>query len=340
MRARTRLTPRGGGGVVAPKAEPRSAVSVRCIAEPTSYVFVFLNPEQREVSNDYVQLIALARLIVGDAAGAVVVLAVTPSPALGEYGVDRMLQIPEVAAPNYPPERYAAFVIEAVHQYSPRHVLFLEEPLSGDVARRVAAALEVQPATRVRAFGETSVRLESAQPDVELEGPLPLIACVLPDALTNLPTPVAGEARLLPRIASGGDTAVRDRGQVSKDPSEIPLTEARIVLCGGRGVKDWDLFRTLAGALNAVPAATRVVCDAGDMPRQAQIGVSGTVVSAPCYLGIGVSGAIQHVQGIEDCGAVVAVNTDPYAPIMKRADLAIVGDAQAIMRSLAECLHT
>jgi electron transfer flavoprotein alpha subunit len=99
-------------------------------------------------------------------------------------------------------------------------------------------------------------------------------------------------------------------------------------------VTDWDSFAELAAALGATQAGSRIVCDAGYLPRDRQVGASGTVVTARCYLAFGIAGAPQHLQGITEVKHVIAVNTDLHAAMIKRADLAIVADAQQVMPAL------
>ncbi len=90
----------------------------------------------------------------------------------------------------------------------------------------------------------------------------------------------------------------------------------------------------MAAALKATEGGSRVVCDAGLLPRDRQVGASGTLVEPRCYLAFGIAGAPQHLQGIERCERVVAVNTDLHADMVKRSDLAIIQDAQAVMPAL------
>ncbi|OYV66847.1 MAG: electron transfer flavoprotein subunit alpha, partial [Acidiphilium sp. 21-66-27] len=86
--------------------------------------------------------------------------------------------------------------------------------------------------------------------------------------------------------------------------------------------------------LGATPGASRVVCDAGALPREMQVGASGTVLNADCYVAFGISGAPQHLQGIGTVEHVVAVNIDLHAAMIARADLAVVADAQAVLPAL------
>jgi electron transfer flavoprotein alpha subunit len=118
------------------------------------------------------------------------------------------------------------------------------------------------------------------------------------------------------------------------DPDAVPLAEADFILSAGNGVTDWDGFAELARVLGATRAGSRVVCDAGHLPRDRQVGASGSVVTARCYVALGIAGAPQHLQGLTEVKGVVAVNTDLHAEMIKRADLAIVADAQRVMPAL------
>ncbi|EPU0239103.1 electron transfer flavoprotein subunit alpha/FixB family protein, partial [Pseudomonas aeruginosa] len=133
-------------------------------------------------------------------------------------------------------------------------------------------------------------------------------------------------ARNLPRI--------EDLGPVAVDPARIPMAEAEFILSGGNGVQDWTLFHQAAAVLGATEGASRVAVDDGHMPRNRQVGATGTWVTARVYLAVGISGAIQHLQGIGACDKVVAVNRDAGCDMIKRADLSVIGDSTEILRAL------
>lgn len=115
---------------------------------------------------------------------------------------------------------------------------------------------------------------------------------------------------------------------------DIPLVEADFVIAAGNGVQDMDTFHRLAEALDATIGGSRVVVDDGKLPRDRQVGATGQIVRAQVYLAIGISGAVQHLQGIKDCSTVIAVNNDPTCDMVKRADLSVIADAQQWMESL------
>lgn len=119
----------------------------------------------------------------------------------------------------------------------------------------------------------------------------------------------------------------------------VPLPEAELVLSAGDGIDDWDSFAAVAHLLGATVGASKVVCDKGLQPRERQVGSSGTAVAPRVYIALGISGSTQHLQGIADASRILAVNTDPHAAIVRRAELALVTDANALLRALRATLE-
>ncbi|MEX2525887.1 MAG: FAD-binding protein, partial [Gammaproteobacteria bacterium] len=198
-----------------------------------------------------------------------------------------------------------------------------------------AAALGEMPATRVQSVAADRIvsRGDGGATDYRREPPRFIL--MAPEAAD----PVEGsvhEARLVePPECTLPAGAIEDCGLLPADPASVPLAEAEFIIAAGNGVKDWPAFHAAAAALGATEGASRPVCDAGALPRDRQVGASGTLVSARCYLALGISGAPQHLQGIADCEHVIAVNADTGAEILKRADLGVVADVQEVMPALA-----
>lgn len=121
----------------------------------------------------------------------------------------------------------------------------------------------------------------------------------------------------------------------------IDISEAKILVAGGRGVgteKGFECLKSLATELNAEVAASRAMVDAGLVEHKRQVGQTGQTVRPDIYFAFGISGAIQHVAGMEESDFIIAVNKDRYAPIMQIVDLGIVGDCKKIIPALIERL--
>lgn len=117
------------------------------------------------------------------------------------------------------------------------------------------------------------------------------------------------------------------------------LTQADLVMAGGDGVTDWESFSAVARQLGATIGGSKVVCDKGLLPRDRQVGSSGSAVAPRLYLAFGISGSVQHMQGIADSTSIVAINTDANASIVRRAELALVTDANALLGHLRGVLE-
>ncbi len=167
----------------------------------------------------------------------------------------------------------------------------------------------------------------------------PIIA-VRPNAIT--PEPAQGAAELVPADTDISDAAksARITERVVAEGGERPeLTEASIVVSGGRGVgnaENFALIEKLADSLGAAVGASRAATDAGWYPHQFQVGQTGKTVSPQLYLAVGISGAIQHRAGMQTSKTIMVINKDPEAPIFELADFGVVGDLFAVVPQLID----
>ena len=126
-----------------------------------------------------------------------------------------------------------------------------------------------------------------------------------------------------------------------KPDGEIPLPEAELVVSAGRGLKgpeNWGMVEELAGSLGAATACSRPVADIGWRPHHEHVGQTGVAIRPNLYIAIGISGAIQHLAGVNGSKVIVVVNTDPEAPFFKAADYGIIGDAFEVVPRLNEAV--
>lgn len=308
---------------------------------PAFYIVVVPDMVGGRLSSHDRDVLGLAHGLAGsDGAVLAVVFGEHKETAFGTLGVDRLLQIDGDAFAGYAPEQRVQGLRAVDNQFNPRHWLLPDSRSGGgELGRRLAAALGERPATRVWQVkdGLCSGRAGAGQQDL-VRGLARLILaaaeCAEPVSETRheaLPVELStGAARSLARI--------EDLGPVPVDPATIAMAEAEFILSGGNGVKDWALFHRATVALGATEGASRVAVDDGFMPRNRQVGATGTWVTARVYVAVGISGAIQHLQGIGACDKVVAINLDPGCDMIKRADLAVIGDSAAILQALIEAV--
>jgi electron transfer flavoprotein alpha subunit len=163
---------------------------------------------------------------------------------------------------------------------------------------------------------------------------------VAPDVIGLEPPDLAHSARVVRApVAVPKQPRIEVRASQDANPAEIDLCEADVVIAAGRGIGSQENTRfvqELATLLGGSVGATRVVVDLGWLPSAAQVGQTGKTVKPRVYVACGISGATQHTMGMKESGSIVAINTDPAAPIFKIADLALQADVQQLLPVLTE----
>jgi len=175
---------------------------------------------------------------------------------------------------------------------------------------------------------------------VETEGPVAVVS-LRPNAFEPGPSGAAGAVEAFDPGLPGGDAGVLLREVLAPAAKRLDLTEADIVVSGGRGLKgpeNFPLVEGLAAALGGVVGASRAVVDAGWRPHSEQVGQTGKTVAPKLYVALGISGAIQHLAGMSSSRCIVAINKDPEAPIFKVADYGLVGDVFEIVPALTKAV--
>jgi electron transfer flavoprotein alpha subunit len=261
-------------------------------------------------------------------------------------GADRCIVLPQYGAHLFAPEAELAALRALIEELQPAHVFIPDNGVAdSDLGRRLGAAMaDASIAAHVVEISKSGLAAYRQQGSVLARRSLAKIILLELDSVdARLPFIGRGQAAesLTGVLAAAADAAIsssafQDLGSKTMAASQMELDEADFIVSAGNGVDDVALFNTLANALDAAVGASRVAVDDGKFKRDKQIGATGKTVSASTYLAFGISGAVQHLQGIKDCRHVIAVNLDASAPMIKRADLSIIGDAQELMTALLD----
>jgi electron transfer flavoprotein alpha subunit len=334
------------GGVAGAGKRAQVAAPTRRLVDipaPAFYVTVVADMPGGRLSAHDRDLLGLARQLAdAEPAGAGAVMLITfgvqREEALGDAGVDRVVSFGESRFEGYAPEVRLMALGAVDSAFAPRHWLFPDSPLGGaELGRRLAVRLGEWPATQVWQVAEGQCTGRAAAGVSDITRALPRIVLALAECAEPV-SETRHAAAVLELSATVPDALrrVEDLGAVAVDPAGVALAEAEFILSAGNGIRDWDGFHHAARVLGATEGASRVAVDNGFMSRDRQVGATGTWVTARVYVAVGISGAVQHLQGIQTCDKVIAINLDPGCDMVKRADFAVIADSSAVLEALVE----
>jgi electron transfer flavoprotein alpha subunit len=311
-------------------------------------VLTLVQLDGKELSRESLELLAAARILRGETGQITALLPATEEVANlpFRYGVDQVALLP-AAAPEIEGDVAVAIITHAARQFTPEVILVADNSKGRDVAPRVAHRLRAGLVTEVLALKVSNQTVTFQRRVYGGRGMAAIVAARFPVVATIKPRamePVADQpaangevVRLAFEVQScAARTKVVER--VVEEVKGVRLENARVVVSGGRGLRGAESFKQLqqlAALLGGAVGASRAATDAGWVPMTWQVGQTGKSVRPDLYIAVGISGATQHVAGMSASKTIVAINSDPDAPIFKVAHLGVVGDFKAVLPPFA-----
>lgn len=314
-------------------------------------ILAFIESRDNKIKNSGFETASTAVKLGGETASEVEALLIGGSVSslageLGAYGIEKVWIVEDARLEKYSTTAFSKILSEAAKQAGADTVILSATAMGKDMAPRVAARLEaglVVDCTEIRSEGGNIIATRpvyagKAFIDVKVNSPLKIFS-LRPNVFKPVKVDgVTAEPVKLPLELSDTDFAVQVK-EVVVSSEKLDVTEADIVVSGGRGLKgpeNYHLVEDLAKILGGAHGASRAIVDAGWRPHGEQVGQTGKTVSPSLYIAVGISGAIQHLAGMSSSKCIVAINKDKDAPIFQIADYGIVGDALEIMPALIE----
>jgi electron transfer flavoprotein alpha subunit len=303
-------------------------------------VIVFVESKKGNVSKAGLEAVSYGSKI-GD------VTAVTygdvDASVLGEYGAKKVLVQKNLSEAN--DQQGTRLVTAAVAEAGADVVIFSQDQTGKSIAPRVAAALNAghasgaidYPKTDAGFVVKTNVFSGKAFANVKINSDKKVIS-LLPNSFS--PENVGGNAEISEVSYDLGTAGITVK-ELKSQGEGVPLPEAELVVSAGRGLKgpeNWGMVEDLANTIGATTACSRPVADIGWRPHHEHVGQTGLAIRPNLYIAAGISGAIQHLAGVNGSKTIVVINTDSEAPFFKAADYGIVGDAFEVLPKLNEAI--
>ena len=310
-------------------------------------VLVYTESEQGAFKKAAFEVASYAKAVANQLGTTVTAVAINTADtsALGNYGVDKVLNISNSQLDNFNADAYASAIKQAAEKEGAKVVIVSSTADSKYLAPLLAVGLEAGYASNVveapssaspftvkrTAFTNKAFETTQINTDVKIVG----VSNNSFGLIENSGSASAEE--FSPSIADFGVTVE----SVDKASDKVTIADAETVISAGRGLKgpeNWGMIEELADVLGAATACSKPVSDLGWRPHSEHVGQTGKPVASNLYIAIGISGAIQHLAGINASKVKVVINTDPEAPFFKAADYGVVGDAFQVVPQLIEKL--
>jgi electron transfer flavoprotein alpha subunit len=266
------------------------------------------------------------------------------------YGADHVIIVENEQLQSYTPDAYSQAIMQVIDAEKPDAFLLGHTSVGRDISPRIAAKLKsglLSDTVRVEADGEEVVFTRPIYAGKAFEKLTfrdgVVLATIRPNNITPLEKDESRSGDITEMNVEIKDLRTIIQEVIRKTAGGVDLSEAKVIVSGGRGVKSEDGFKPLqelADLLGGAVGASRGACDAGYCDYSLQIGQTGKVVTPDLYIACGISGAIQHVAGMSNSKIIVAINKDPEASIFSIADYGIVGDLFEVVPLMIEELKS
>ncbi|MFL9843058.1 electron transfer flavoprotein subunit alpha/FixB family protein [Flavobacterium rhizosphaerae] len=310
-------------------------------------ILIYAESAEGKFKKTAFELASYAKKIAGETGTTVTAVAVnvTDAFALGGYGVDKVLKVTNDKLKTFNAKAYADVIKQAAEKESAKFVLFSSNTDSLYIAPLVAVGLNAGYASNVVALPESLAPFKvkrnafsnKAFNITEITTDIKVLAIAKNSFGLVESQASATEEDFAPSL-NDADFSVKVESS-EKITGKVTIADAEVVVSGGRGLKgpeNWGMIEDLASVLGAATACSKPVSDMGWRPHSEHVGQTGKPVAANLYVAVGISGAIQHIAGINSSKVKVVINNDPEAPFFKVADYGVVGDAFEIVPKLTE----
>ncbi|CAG0997276.1 MAG: electron transfer flavoprotein subunit alpha/FixB family protein [Bacteroidetes bacterium] len=309
-------------------------------------VLVYTEPHNEKISKNAIEAASYASklaTLLGTTATALVCGEAGDAETLGQVGISKILQVTSGSISQFDTQKLSKAVQEAVQKEKATVIVFSHDFSGKAIAPRVAAKLGAGLVAGAVSLPDTSsgfivkkaVFSGKAFAHVSVTSEVKVIS-LLPNSFSVEKT--GGTASIESFSPETGKAGVTVK-EIRKESAKLSLTEADLVVSAGRGMKgpeNWGNIEELATLMGAATACSRPVADIGWRPHHEHVGQTGLAIRPNLYIAVGISGAIQHLAGVNGSKVIVVINTDAEAPFFKAADYGIVGDAFQVLPKLIE----
>ena len=267
--------------------------------------------------------------------------------ALGQYGAQKVLHTTDARLDNFNSRAYTRVMLAAAQKESAKVIVGLHDTVGKAVSPRVAARLKAGLVAGAVSYPDLSkgfvvkknVFSGKAFAYVNVTSEVKVIT-LMPNTFPVVKGEGVATVEQLEIAFETMDFSVKTL-EVTKASGSVPLSEAELVVSGGRGMKgpeNWYVLEALAKELGAATACSRPVADSHWRPHNEHVGQTGGTIRPNLYIAVGISGAIQHLAGVNGSKTIVVINKDPEAPFFKAADYGVLGDAMEVIPRLTEAV--